>query len=198
MLLACSMPTRIGSLIGLRIAAAQSSFELPARYPLALSREVLLLADDDKAHKSMAATRIVPIAKPLRRRLYPEWMRQGRLGMVSLDQPQKPVIPIWEESGLTPIGLQDSRHTAATWLDHAGVPPKVVPAFTGHHLKTLMRPGSRRDIAGETGLHFTRVAQILRKKIRSGHWIGSSGRPLHVREQCRLRIDGGSSLEGWH
>lgn len=31
-----------------------------------------------------------------------------------------------------PIGLQDSRHTAATWLDHAGVTPKVASAFMGH------------------------------------------------------------------
>lgn len=33
---------------------------------------------------------------------------------------------------LAPIGLQDSRHTAATWLDHAGVTPKVASAFMGH------------------------------------------------------------------
>jgi integrase len=111
-----------------------------------LSREVLLLADDDGARKSMAARRIVPIARPLRKRLEAEWARQGRpaegrvcpprresrSGMVSLDQLQKRVVPLWEDSGLTPIGLQDSRHTAATWLDHAGVSPKVASAFMGH------------------------------------------------------------------
>lgn len=111
-----------------------------------LSRDVLLLADDEDARKSMAARRIVPIARPLRKRLEAEWARQGgptngrvcpprkksRSGMVSLDQLQKRVFRMWEESGLDPIGLQDSRHTAATWLDHAGVSPKVASVFMGH------------------------------------------------------------------
>lgn len=88
----------------------------------------------------------MPIAKPLRKRLEAEWVRQGkpkagrvcpprkrsRSGMVSLDQMQKRVIRLWKDLGLIPIGLQDSRHTAATWLDHAGVTPKVASAFMGH------------------------------------------------------------------
>jgi integrase len=111
-----------------------------------LSSDLMLLADDDDARKSMAARRIVPIAKPLRKRLHAEWVRQGRPAvgrvcpprkksrsrMVSLDQLQKRVIPHWEGLDLAPIGLQDSRHTAATWLDHAGVTPKVASAFMGH------------------------------------------------------------------
>jgi len=44
--------------------------------------------------------------------------------MVSLDQLQKRVIAFWVRMNLEPIGLQDSRHTAATWLDHAGVSPQ--------------------------------------------------------------------------
>lgn len=111
-----------------------------------LSGEVLLLADDDDAQKSMAARRVVPIARPLRKRLEAEWVRQrrptegrvcpprkkSRSGMISLDQLQKRVFRMWEVSGLDPIGLQDSRHTAATWLDHAGVSPKVASVFMGH------------------------------------------------------------------
>ena len=31
-----------------------------------------------------------------------------------------------------PIGIQESRHTAATWLDHAHVSPKVASVFMGH------------------------------------------------------------------
>jgi hypothetical protein len=38
---------------------------------------------------------------------------------------------LWEEQGFTPIGLHESRHTAATWLDHAGVTPKVISEFVG-------------------------------------------------------------------
>ena len=34
--------------------------------------------------------------------------------------------------GLEPIGLHESRHTAATWLDHAGVSPKVASTLMGH------------------------------------------------------------------
>ncbi|HEX6689407.1 MAG TPA: tyrosine-type recombinase/integrase [Solirubrobacterales bacterium] len=108
--------------------------------------DVMLLADSDKARKSEAARRIVPIVKPLRQRLYAEWVRQGRpttgrvcpprrksrSGMVSLDQLQKRVVETWEDLDLNPIGLQDSRHTAATWLDHAGVSPKVASVFMGH------------------------------------------------------------------
>ena len=52
--------------------------------------------------------------------------------MLSLDQMQKRVIREWKSSGLTPIRLQESRHTAATWLDHAGVTPKLASAFMGH------------------------------------------------------------------
>src|SRR3954454_3780895 len=33
---------------------------------------------------------------------------------------------------LEPIGLHESRHTAATWLDHAGVSPKVASTLMGH------------------------------------------------------------------
>lgn len=111
-----------------------------------LTRDLLLLADDDDARKSETARRVVPIARPLRTRLEAEWGKQGRptvgrvcpprkrsrSGMVSLDQMQKRVIRLWKDLDLIPIGLQDSRHTAATWLDHAGVTPKVASAFMGH------------------------------------------------------------------
>lgn len=108
--------------------------------------DVLLLAEDDEARKSEAARRIVPIVKQLRALLYAEWVRWGRpetgrvcpprraakSGMISLNQMQKRVLPFWEGLGLAPIGMQESRHTAATWLDHAGVAPKVASVFMGH------------------------------------------------------------------
>lgn len=111
-----------------------------------LSRGVLMLADDDDARKSEMARRVVPIVVPLRKRLQEEWERQdrptkgrvcpprkrSRSGMVSLNQLQKRVFRVWKDLDLLPIGLQDSRHTAATWLDHAGVTPKVASAFMGH------------------------------------------------------------------
>lgn len=106
----------------------------------------MLLAADHEARKSDAARRVVPLVAPLRRRLSAECLRQGRpgtgkvcpprvrsrSGLLSLDQLSKGVRRIWEESDLCPIGLQDSRHTAATWLDHAGVPPRVCSMLMGH------------------------------------------------------------------
>lgn len=108
--------------------------------------DVILLADDEETQKSKAARRLVPMVRPLRRRLYAEWVRQGRpnggkvcpprkhspSGMVSLDQMQKRIVRLWREAKLKPILLQESRHTAATWLDHAGVSPKVASVFMGH------------------------------------------------------------------
>ena len=38
----------------------------------------------------------------------------------------------WKEAGLRPITLQEARHTAATWLDAAGVSPKVASYLMGH------------------------------------------------------------------
>lgn len=110
------------------------------------ANDVLLLAADDEARKSEAARRIVPMVKPLRARLHAEWIRQGRpsagrvcpprreskSGMVSLDQLQKRVIKVWKELELNPIGRQDCRHTAATWLDHAKISAKVASVFMGH------------------------------------------------------------------
>jgi integrase len=109
--------------------------------------DVLLLAEDDEAKKSEAARRIVPMVRQLRDRLYAEWLRQGRpkagrvcpprradnrSGCISLNALQKRRFPVWEAIDLEPIGLQDSRHTAATWLDHSGVSPKIASVFMGH------------------------------------------------------------------
>ncbi|HTR74542.1 MAG TPA: tyrosine-type recombinase/integrase [Solirubrobacterales bacterium] len=128
--------------------------------------DVMLLAGDEDARKSEAARRIVPIVRPLRRRLYAEWVRQGRpttgrvcpprkrsrSGLLSLNQLSKRVARKWEDAGLRPIGLQDSRHTAATWLDHAGVAPKVSSVFMGHKA-----PRRQADAAPITLRRYTHV-----------------------------------------
>lgn len=128
--------------------------------------DVMLLADSDQARKSEAARRIVPLVEPLRKRLYEEWIRQGRpttgrvcpprraspSGMISLAQLQRRIFKIWEELDLNPIGLQDSRHTAATWLDHARVSPKVASVFMGHKA-----PKRQPDAAPITLRRYTHV-----------------------------------------
>jgi integrase len=129
--------------------------------------DVVLLADDDEARKSEAARRIVPMVKPLRERLHAEWIRQGRpsagrvcpprrkdnkSGMVSLNMLQKRVAKIWKELDLNPIGLQDSRHTAATWFDHAKISAKVASVFMGHKA-----PKRQPDAAPITLQRYTHV-----------------------------------------
>lgn len=47
----------------------------------------------------------------------------------------------WKDAGLKPIGLHECRHTAATWLDAAGVSPKVASVLMGHATPDL-QPGA--------------------------------------------------------
>jgi integrase len=113
-----------------------------------LDHRRMVLADDERARKSRAAHRAVPLVRPLHNRLRAAWsaaghptdgcvcppLRPSRSGMLSLSQLQKRARRVWSEVGLEPIGLQDSRHTAATWLDHAGVSPKVASVMMGHQV----------------------------------------------------------------
>jgi integrase len=146
--------------------------------------DVILLADDEEARKSEAARRIVPMVAPLRSRLHAEWIRQGRpqvgrvcpprkyspSGMISLDQLQKRIVSAWKKANLNPIGLQDSRHTAATWLDHAGVAPKVASVFMGHKAP---RRGLHPDAAPITLGRYTHVldGELERARDQLGRFL---------------------------
>jgi hypothetical protein len=57
-------------------------------------------------------------------RVCPPRRADNKSGCLSLNALQKRRFPVWEDLDLEPIGLQDSRHTAATWLDHA---PRLPP-----------------------------------------------------------------------
>jgi integrase len=130
-------------------------------------RAVLLLADDDSARKSESARRIVPMVRPLVKILREEWLRQGRpksgrvclprreskSGMLALGTLQKRVSEAWGKLKLEPIGLQESRHTTATWLDHAGVSPKVASQFLGHKTPELQ--------AGAAAITLARYTHVL-------------------------------------
>jgi integrase len=100
-----------------------------------------------EARKYDASRRVVPVMPPLlallkRRYLklgrpkdglvcppHAEWATTGRLntGWVATRARR-----YWETANLEPITLQEARHTAATWLDGAGVPPKVASVLMGH------------------------------------------------------------------
>lgn len=115
------------------------------------------LAGDEEGRKPGGSWRIVPLVAPLASILRQEWMAQGRpkkgkvcpprknsrSGLISLDHLQNRVHKRWRDLGLTPIGLHETRHTAATWLDHAGVSPKLASQIMGHKTPEY-QPGAAR------------------------------------------------------
>ncbi|MCA1678397.1 MAG: tyrosine-type recombinase/integrase [Actinobacteria bacterium] len=104
------------------------------------------LAADEEGRKPGGSWRVVPLVKPALTLLKRAWIAQGRpregkvcpprysknSGMLALSHLQHRVHKQWVEFGLKPIGLHEARHTAATWLDHAGVSPKVASQLMGH------------------------------------------------------------------
>jgi hypothetical protein len=54
----------------------------------------------------------------------------------------------WNDAGLTRITLQEARHTAATWLDAAGVSPKVASVLMGHATPVRQPAQPRSPSAG--------------------------------------------------
>lgn len=104
------------------------------------------LAADSSARKSESSKRVVPLVAPLWKLLREEWLAQGRpkegpvvkpprkrgKGPLSIERVGERIRDRWIELGKEPIGFQQCRHTAATWLDHAGVTPKVASQLMGH------------------------------------------------------------------
>jgi len=131
-----------------------------------LDHREMVLADEEGARKSRAAHRVVPLVRPLLCWLRVAWIAAGRpdegrvcpplrvskSGMLALGQLQKRAQRVWSDQGLEPVGLQDSRHTAATWLDHAGVSPKVASVMMGHQV-----PQGRYEAAPITLRRYTHV-----------------------------------------
>ncbi|HVX34019.1 MAG TPA: tyrosine-type recombinase/integrase [Solirubrobacterales bacterium] len=120
--------------------------------------EALELAADEDGRKPGGSWRIVPAVAPLRAILREEWLAQGRpkkgkicppqafrkTGLVALSRLQARVHKRWRELGLQPTGLHDLRHSFATWLDHAGVSPKVSSEIMGHMTPEYRAPGAAR------------------------------------------------------
>jgi integrase len=112
----------------------------------------VLLAGTIEARKSEAARRIVPMVAQLCARLQAEWGGQGRpdqgpvfppkrvdnsTGSADLNAVLRRTTKRWGDLGKDPITFQEARHTAATWLDHAGVSPKVASMLMGHKIPPL-------------------------------------------------------------
>jgi integrase len=104
------------------------------------------LAADEEGRKPGGSWRIVPLVRPLRAMLRRAWIAQGRpasgkvcpprkrsrSGLLALAHLQANVHERWRDLSLEPIGLHEARHTAATWLDHAGGSPRVNSQLMGH------------------------------------------------------------------
>jgi integrase len=100
-----------------------------------------------EARKYDASRRVVPTVPPLLALLKRACLEQGRpagsepvcpsryhakTGLLSTPGVAERARRVWKEAGLQPITLQEARHTAATWLDAAGVSPKVASYLMGH------------------------------------------------------------------
>jgi integrase len=135
------------------------------------NEDAILLGADDEARKSEAARRIVPMVSQLRARMRTEWERQGRpesgpifkpkradnrSGTADLNAALRRITKKWTDLALEPISFQDSRHTAATWLDHAGVSPKVASVIMGHKAPKLR---AHPDAAPITLRRYTHVLE---------------------------------------
>jgi len=122
------------------------------------------LAADEEGRKPGGSWRVVPLVKTLRSMLRRAWIAQGRpkegrvcpprghtaSGMIGLSYVQDRVHKRWTELGLKPIGLHEARHTAATWLDHAGVSPKVASQLMGHKTPAYQAGAARITLARYT------------------------------------------------
>jgi integrase len=100
-----------------------------------------------EARKYDASRRVVPIVPPLLVLLKRVYLEQGRpkeglvcpphadwapTGLLNTGWLAKRARRIWADAKLRPITLQEAQHTAATWLDAAGVPPKIASVLMGH------------------------------------------------------------------
>lgn len=104
------------------------------------------LAADEDGRKPGGSWRVVPLVKPLHHMLRKAWIahgrpsqgkvcpsrRQSKSSLLALGGLQRRVHKKWSDMGLEPIGLHEARHSMATWLDHAGVSPKVASEIMGH------------------------------------------------------------------
>lgn len=132
-----------------------------------LDLEVIYLGADEDGRKSRAAQRAVPLVKPLAVLLRRCLMARGRpgdyellcpghkaggrnSGRLSFEALQVRADEAWGREGLQRITAHECRHTCITWLDAAGVRPKVVSVLAGHAL-----PRSQQGAAPITQQRYT-------------------------------------------
>jgi len=132
-----------------------------------LDLEVIYLGADETGRKSRAAQRALPLVKPLAVLVRRSLMARGRpgegellcpgqrvggrnCGMLSFEALQVRADQAWGRANLKRITAHECRHTSITWLDAAGVRPKVVSVLAGHAL-----PRAQQEAAPITQQRYT-------------------------------------------
>ena len=164
--------------------------------------KALVAAEDEDARKPGGSWRVVPIVTPLMQILHRAWTAQGeptsgkvcpsrradnRSGKLALDMLLKRAVKTWRDADLGPINFQELRHTCATWLDHAGVTPKVAPTWMGHKTPTY-QPGA----AAITLRRYTHMlpGELERARDRLEVFIDARERPPSANSQLQLSLRG--------
>ncbi len=143
-------------------------------------------ADEENARKSEAAKHVVPLLRPVWTLLREAWIEQGRpdgdqlvcppinkkskSGLLSMSGVADRAKQAWDEQDakLTPIGLQECRHTAASWLDPAGVSPKTASILMGHSIPDRQPGAAAITLARYTHL-MPDALELARKQM--DEWI---------------------------
>ena len=113
------------------------------------------------ARKTDAAFRTLPLIRPLAALLRRVWMAAGRpsdglvlpgrvssrSGLLSFRQIQNLADDRWSAAKLERITFQQSRHSCATWLDAAGVSPRIASFWLGHTVPKA-QPGAAQITLG--------------------------------------------------
>jgi integrase len=112
-------------------------------------RGVIELGADPQARKYDASWRVVPMLAPLGVMVRRAFLVKGRPGSGLVCPPYrhaktarlscaaltKRADRVWREAHLERVTLHDCRHSAASWMSVAGVPPAVVSRLMGHALQ---------------------------------------------------------------
>ena len=140
-------------------------------------------ADEENARKSDAAKHVVPLLRPVWALLREAWIEQGRpagdqlvcppinktkSGLLSMDGVADRAAKAWEKKGLKRIVLQECRHTAASWLDPAGVSPKTASILMGHSIPDRQPGAAAITLARYTHL-MPDALELARKQMDT--WI---------------------------
>lgn len=133
--------------------------------------------EEDGARKSEASRHVVPLLRPIWAMLKEAWIEQGRpsgeervcpprnsntkTGLLCTGGLAQRAKKSWAPQKLQPIGLHECRHTAATWLDAAGISPKTASVLMGHSI-----PNRQEGAAAITLRTYTHLMPDALEKAR--------------------------------